>query len=193
MKIGILGGTFDPPHVGHLIAAQDTFDALSLDQLLFIPARVPPHKQHEGVTAAAIRLRMVRAAIQGDARFEVSDVELHRTGPSYTIDTLRELRGLHMHDELFLLLGVDQVRDFSTWQEPDEVRRCAKLVMLTRSGIEEAPQSDILHETVAVTRIDVSSTLIRERVRAGRTIRYLVPDAVEKVIVSERLYSGSMG
>ena len=188
-----MGGTFDPPHVGHLIAAQDTFDALSLDKLLFIPARVPPHKQHEAVSDAEVRLRMVSAAIAGDARFEVSDVELRRPGPSYTAETLRELRQQFDQDELFLLLGVDQVREFATWREPDEVLRCAKLVMLTRSGIEEAPRSDILHETVPVTRIDVSSTMIRERVRSGRKISYLVPGAVEKLIVAERLYSGSMG
>jgi nicotinate-nucleotide adenylyltransferase len=193
VKIGILGGTFDPPHVGHLIAAQDTFDALSLDKLFFIPARVPPHKRNEDVTPAEVRLRMVSAAIAGDDRFEANDVELRRTGPSYTVDTLRELRESFPGDELYLLLGVDQVREFGTWREPGEVLRCAKLVMLTRSGIEQAPLSDILHKTVPVTRIDVSSTMVRERVRAGRKIRYLVPDAVEKMIVAERLYSGSLG
>ncbi len=193
MRIGILGGTFDPPHVGHLIAAQDTFDALSLDKLLFIPARVPPHKQHETVSHADVRLRMVSAAIDGDERFEASDVELRRTGPSYTIDTLRELKERFPADALFLLVGVDQVREFATWREPEEVLRCAQLVMLTRGGIEEAPQGDIVHATVPVTRIDISSTLVRQRARAGLPIRYLVPEAVEKMIVTERLYTGSLG
>ncbi len=193
MRIGILGGTFDPPHVGHLIAAQDTFDALSLDKLLFIPARVPPHKQHETVSPADVRLRMVSAAIDGDERFEASDVELRRTGPSYTIDTLRELKERFPADALFLLVGVDQVREFATWREPEEVLRCAQLVMLTRGGIEEAPQGDIVHATVPVTRIDISSTLVRQRARAGLPIRYLVPEAVEKMIVTERLYTGSLG
>ena len=193
MRIGILGGTFDPPHMGHLIAAQDTFDALSLDKLLFIPARVPPHKQHETVSHADVRLRMVSAAIAGDERFEVSDVELQRTGPSYTIDTLRQLKERFPADTLFLLVGVDQVREFATWREPDEVLRCAQLVMLTRGGIEEAPQGDIVHTTVPVTRIDISSTLVRQRARAGLPIRYLVPEAVEKMIVTERLYTGSLG
>ena len=193
MRIGILGGTFDPPHMGHLIAAQDTFDALSLDKLLFIPARVPPHKQHETVSHADVRLRMVSAAIDGDERFEVSDVELQRTGPSYTIDTLRQLKERFPADTLFLLVGVDQVREFATWREPEEVLRCAQLVMLTRAGIEEAPQGDIVHTTVPVTRIDISSTLVRQRARAGLPIRYLVPEAVEKMIVTERLYTGSLG
>jgi nicotinate-nucleotide adenylyltransferase len=193
VKIGILGGTFDPPHVGHLIAAQDTFGALSLDKLLFIPAHQPPHKQNEAVTPADVRVRMVAAAIAGDERFEVSDVEVRRSGPSYTIDTLRELKQRYEQDELFLLVGVDQVREFATWRDPEQVLRCAKLVMLARSGIEEAPPGGIVHQTVPVTRIDVSSTLVRQRARAGQPIRYLVPDAVEKIIVAERLYSGSLG
>ncbi len=193
MKIGILGGTFDPPHVGHLIAAQDTFEALSLDKLIFIPARVPPHKPGQSVTPAELRLKMVTVAIEGDRRFEVSDVELRRSGPSFTADTLRELKQRRPQDELFLLVGVDQVREFATWREPDVVLRCAKLVMLTRGGIEQVPQSDIVHTIVPVTRVDVSSTLIRERAGAGRAIRYLVPEAVAKVIAAAGLYSGSLG
>jgi nicotinate-nucleotide adenylyltransferase len=136
---------------------------------------------------------MVAAAIAGDERFEVSDVELQRTGPSYTVDTLRELKRQHEQDELFLLVGVDQVREFATWREPQEVLRSARLIMLSRSGIEETPPGGIVHKTVPVTRIDVSSTLVRERVRAGQPIRYLVPDGVEKIIVAERLYSRSLG
>ena len=190
MRIGIFGGTFDPPHVGHLIAAQDVLQSIPLDKVLFIPALVPPHKQRRPVSAADVRLRMIRAATHGDARFEVSDVELKRTGPSYTADTLRQLHG---RDELFLLIGVDQVREFSTWREPHEIQRLAQLVMMTRSGIEEPPESGIVQRTVSVTRIDISSTLIRQRVAAGRPIRYLVPSAVEEIIVAERLYSGSLG
>ena len=193
MRIGILGGTFDPPHLGHLIAAQDTFDAVSLDRILFIPASVPPHKRHDVVTAPDLRLRMVSAAVEHDPRFEVSDVELRRSGPSYTVDTLRELNSRLPGDELFLLAGVDQVREFDTWREPAEVLRCARLIMLTRGGIEDAPGNDIVHTTVPVTRIDISSTLVRQRVRAGLPIRYLVPAAVEKIILAERLYCGSQG
>lgn len=191
MKIGIFGGTFDPPHVGHLIAAQDVLTSLSLDQVLFIPALVPPHKQQRTVAPPEIRLRMVQAATADDARYEVSDVELQRAGPSYTVDTLRELR--RREDELFLLLGVDQVREFSTWREPSEVARLARVVMMARSGIEEPPESGIVQDTVAVTRVDISSTLIRQRVAAGQPIRYMVPAAVEEIIAAQRLYSGSLG
>jgi nicotinate-nucleotide adenylyltransferase len=190
VRIGIFGGTFDPPHIGHLIAAQDALQSLPLDKVLFIPALVPPHKRGRTVSPADVRLRMIRAATQGDARFEVSDVELRRTGPSYTVDTLRQLQG---GDELLLLIGVDQVREFSTWREPQEIMRLARLVMMARAGIEVPPESGIVQYTVPVTRIDVSSTLIRQRVAAGKPIRYLVPAAVAEIIVAERLYSGSLG
>jgi nicotinate-nucleotide adenylyltransferase len=191
VKIGIFGGTFDPPHVGHLIAAQDVLTSLSLDQVLFIPALVPPHKQQRTVAAAGLRLRMIQAATADHERFAVSDVELRRTGPSYTVDTLRELR--RPTDQLFLLLGVDQVREFSTWREPAEVARLASLVMMARGGIEDPPDRGIVQYTVPVTRVDISSTLIRQRVAAGQPIRYMVPAAVEEIIAAERLYSGSLG
>jgi nicotinate-nucleotide adenylyltransferase len=193
VKVGIFGGTFDPPHVGHLIAAQDAIDVLSLDSVLFVPARVPPHKQNENVTDAPLRLRMIRAATAGDSRFEVSDVELRRNAPSYTVDTLRELRRERPNDELFLLLGVDQVAELSTWREPEEVLRNARLVMLARSGVSEAAATSMVHQTVPVTRVDVSSTLVRERVAAGQSVRYLVPENVEQIIAAERLYSRAAG
>jgi nicotinate-nucleotide adenylyltransferase len=164
-----------------------------LDKVLFVPARVPPHKQHATVAAPEVRLRMLRTATHKDARFEISDVELNRTGPSYTVDTLRELTQQYPDAELFLLLGVDQVREFATWREPNEVLRLAKLAMLARGGIEEAVSSDIVHQNIAVTRIDVSSTMIRERVRTGLSIRYLVPAGVDEIIAAERLYSGRLG
>ncbi len=191
MRIGIFGGTFDPPHIGHLIAAQDALQLVPLDKVLFVPALVPPHKQRKAVSSADVRLRMIRAAIAGDERFEVSDVELNRAGPSYTVDTLRHLRA--GGDELFLLLGVDQVQELSTWREPDQVLHLAQLVMLARTGIEEPPAGGIVKHTVPVTRIDVSSTLIRRRVAAGQPIRYLVPAAVAEIIAAEGLYSGSPG
>jgi nicotinate-nucleotide adenylyltransferase len=193
VKVGIFGGTFDPPHYGHLIAAQDAIVEIELDRVLFIPALIPPHKQRNSVTPAATRLRMIEAATRSDERFEVSDVELQRSGPSYTVHTLRQLRAARPDDQLFLLLGEDQVREFHTWREPDEVLQHAALVMLARAGIEEATGGDIVHQTVRVTRIDISSTLVRERVGAGVPIRYLVPAEVEKIIADERLYTGSLG
>lgn len=193
MKLGVFGGTFDPPHVGHLIAAQDALITLDLDRVLFVPARTPPHKQHKSVTPAPVRLRMLVEATAGDERFEVSDIELRREGPSYTVDTLRELRSAHPQSELYLLLGVDQVREFGTWREPQTILQLAHLAMLARGGVEEVPSTDIVVQCVPVTRVDISSTMIRKRVAAGQSITYLVPASVEKIVAAEGLYSGGLG
>lgn len=193
MKLGVFGGTFDPPHVGHLIAAQDALITLDLDRVLFVPARTPPHKQHKSVTPAPVRLRMLVEATAGDERFEVSDIELRREGPSYTVDTLRALRSAHPQSELYLLLGVDQVREFGTWREPQTILQLAHLAMLARGGVEEVPSTDIVVQCVPVTRVDISSTMIRKRVAAGQSITYLVPASVEKIVAAEGLYSGGLG
>lgn len=132
---------------------------------------------------------MLEAAVAGNPAFEISEIELRRTGPSYTVDTLRELATKFPDDELFLLIGVDQVREFHTWREPDEIARLARLVMVARGGLHESgAQSRYVSHTVNVTRIDVSSTMIRARVAAGESVRYLVPDAVAEIIAREALY-----
>ncbi|MGQ0814200.1 MAG: nicotinate-nucleotide adenylyltransferase [Gemmatimonadota bacterium] len=189
MNIGIFGGTFDPPHIGHLIAAQDARTALSLGRLIFVPAAEPPHKRGTAVSAASIRLEMLKAAISAESSFEISAIELERAGPSYTVDTLRTLAQKFPAAALHLLIGVDQVREFSSWREPAEIARLAKVVMLARSGEDEAgAEAGFVRQIVSVTRIDVSSTLIRGRVDADRPIRYLVPDAVAEIIAREGLY-----
>jgi nicotinate-nucleotide adenylyltransferase len=189
VNIGIFGGTFDPPHTGHLIAAQDACEALSLQRFIFVPAADPPHKRRSVVTPAALRLEMLRAAVGGNPAFEVSTIELERAGLSYTVDTLRKLAEEFPGATLYLLIGVDQVREFSTWHQWEEVLKLAQVVMLTRVGIAEAgQQAPFVRQVVNVTRIDVSSTLIRARVAAGLSIRYLVPDAVEEIIAREGLY-----
>lgn len=192
MKLGVFGGTFDPPHLGHLIVAQDACVALGLDRVLFVPARLPPHKRARDVAPAPLRLEMVRAAVAGDDRFDVGDLEVRRSGPSYTVDTLRELKqgAAGRETELFFMMGVDQFRVFDTWRDPDEIAALATLVVLSRGGAEEvATAADVDYETLAVTRIDVSSTDVRRRVRRGRPIRYLVPDPVEELIRREGLYA----
>jgi nicotinate-nucleotide adenylyltransferase len=189
VNIGVFGGTFDPPHIGHLIAAQDATAALSLNRVIFVPAADPPHKRGVQVSAASVRSEMLRAAIAGDPRFEISSCELDRAGPSYTVDTLRELRKLHPGAALQLLIGVDQVQEFGSWREPDEIIKLAAVVMLARAGSDQvAPEANFVRQTVAVTRVDVSSTLIRTRVAVGMPIRYLVPDAVAKIIERDGLY-----
>lgn len=186
MRIGIFGGTFDPPHVGHLIVAQDALQALALDRIIFVPAALPPHKTSLSITPAALRLRMLAAAIQGDPRFSVDDVELERAGPSYTVDTLRIYRRRHPAAELFLLIGADQFSELSTWREPEEIGRLAQLAVLTRGG-ESGTAGGAL--PVPVTRIDLSATGIRGRVMAGASIRYLVPAAVAALIREHSLYA----
>lgn len=207
MRLGLFGGTFDPPHSGHLIVAQDALHALRLDRVVFVPAAVPPHKRRREITDAAVRLEMVRAAITGDPRFVADDVELRREGPSYTVDTLRAYRAQRPDAAIFLLLGADQYADFDTWREPQAIRDLATLAVLSRSGVDnvegEAATARPGHEAgtsgprvsggqgvvrVAVTRIDLSSTDIRRRVSAGEPIRYLVPDAVERLIRERALY-----
>ncbi len=194
--MGIFGGTFDPPHVGHVAVAGDVADFLGLDRLLFVPAGEPPHKSGEAVTPAALRLTMVRAAADADPRFEVSTLEIDRPGPSYTVDTVRALRSSLPGAELFVIVGADQLRVFDTWHEPEEIVRLARLAVMDRGGQSAETLADGLPLAsdavfVPVTRVDVSSTMVRERRLQGRDIRDLVPDAVREIIERERLYSGS--
>lgn len=189
MKLGVFGGTFDPPHVGHLIVAQDAFTALGLDRLLFVPAAAPPHKHGRVSAPPTQRLAMLRAALGTDPRFAIEELELHRPGPSYTVDTLRTLRADHPDAELFFLLGADQLRELHTWRDPAEIARLARVVMLSRSGMDDgAAAVDVPCTRLAVTRVDVSATDIRRRVAAGQPIRYLVPAEVERLIAREGLY-----
>jgi nicotinate-nucleotide adenylyltransferase len=185
VKLGVFGGTFDPPHIGHLIAAQDAKSALGLDRVIFVPAAVPPHKRDDTVSAPGTRLAMVQAAIAGADGFEVDDLELRRGGPSWTVDTLRELAARLPGSELFLLIGSDQYAEFESWREPDVIRQLAKVAVLTREN--GAGQAAGVH-TVRVTRIDVSSTDIRRRMAEGQPIRFLVPAAVEALIRLHGLY-----
>jgi nicotinate-nucleotide adenylyltransferase len=189
VRLGLFGGTFDPPHTGHLIAAQDAALTLGLDRILFVPASVPPHKQDRAITPGPLRLRMLALALNADARFAVDSLELERAGPSYTVDTLRELRR-RVPGEWTLLLGADQFAEFATWREPEEVLRLATVAVLDRAGYSPSQPThearDVVH--VAVTRVDISSTAIRQRVASGVSIRYLVPAGVEAYIAQTGLY-----
>jgi len=195
-RVGVFGGTFDPPHVGHVAVARDVADALALDSVLWIPARTPPHKTDREISPAPVRREMAAAAAAADPRFEVSDVELEREGPSWTVDTLRLLRARDPEAKLFLILGADQVRTLDTgWREPEEVLRLATLAIMDRAGSsasEAAPELPGMEGAVhvPVTRVDVSSSGIRARVRAGGDVAELVPPGVLEVILREALYVG---
>ncbi|MEE9207088.1 MAG: nicotinate (nicotinamide) nucleotide adenylyltransferase [Gemmatimonadota bacterium] len=176
-RLATLGGAFDPPHIGHLIVAQEVVHLLALDTLLVIPAARPPHR---GATLSAEdRLELARAAFAGHDRIEVSDVELRRNGPSFTVDTLRWARDTYDPDELTCVIGSDQYEVFETWHEPEEILKLARLGVLNRGG-GPAPEPDnrFPFEPLTVPRVDVSSTEIRRRLDEGRSIRYLVPEAI---------------
>lgn len=188
MRIGIFGGTFDPPHLGHLSAASDACDALKLDRLVFIPAAQQPLKTGTDMAPAADRLAMVRLLAEGDPRMSVDPIEIDRGGLSFTVDTLRELRE-RWHDDpalaLFLLIGADVATTLPKWREPEAVGMLAEIVVLTRTGGGDGPAVGRL---LATRRVDVSSTEIRARVRAGQAIRGFVPDAVAEYIGAAGLY-----
>lgn len=190
MRVGIFGGTFDPPHVGHLIVAAEAHRALELDHLLWVPAALPPHKRSGVRTPPQLRLEMVRRATRTDPRFAVEDIEVRREGPSYTVDTLRALAERMPAAELFLLIGADNLRDFPAWREPDQIVSLARLVVLARAG--EGGSGPFQAVRIPVTRIDVSSTEIRRRAGAGESIRYLVPDAVGRMVKRRGLYQQSL-
>lgn len=188
MRIGVFGGTFDPPHLGHLVVASDACGALGLDRVLWIPSAVPPHKVATVQAPAEARLEMVRAAIEGDPRFEADDLELRRPGPSYTVDTLRDLARRHAGAELVLLIGADNLREIPGWREPQEILKLARVAVLSRDGAGVPPDAPVPAVAVEVTRVDVSATEVRRRAAAGETIRYLVPDAVRALVERRGLY-----
>lgn len=186
MRLGILGGTFDPIHQGHIAAARAAMECARLDRVIFIPAAVPPHRSAT-VAGPRDRLEMTRLAVDEEPGFEVSDVEVRRDGVSYTVDTLRELRKLHPGDELFLILGWDAAKLFPTWREPQEVRRLASLVIVTRpgSGAPAAETSDIVCE---LPTPDVSGSEVREAIARGKPVRQWLPEAVARYIAEHGLY-----
>lgn len=195
--IGVLGGSFNPPHLGHLVIASELCARLGLERVLFVPAAAPPHKEIDDGVAAADRLEMTRLATADDERFAVSAVEIE-LGLRYTVDTLAELRRRHDGRELVFIVGSDTLLQLASWHEPERVLALATVAVAYRPG------DDPLAVTAAAGRwgtdrvrlvpavgVDVSSSAVRERVREGVPIRYLVPPAVERFIVERSLYKGS--
>lgn len=181
-KIGIYGGTFDPIHHGHLILAREALETLGLEQMVFVPACVSPHKDAPAA-GAEMRLSMLRAATTGEARFAVDDCELQRSPPSYTIDTVEHFRQRESSCEIYYLIGKDQVPTLANWCRFDELQKLVRFAVLDRTG------TDVTHGYPVVRRkIDISATEIRKRVASGRSIRYLVPPEVEEIIRRHHLY-----
>lgn len=190
MRIGVFGGTFDPPHVGHLLLATDAREALELDRVVFVPAAIQPFKANTPPEASALdRLEMVRLAIADDANYTVDDTEIGRKGLSFTVDTLEKLSSKYPGARLFLLLGEDALAGIDGWRNPERIRELATLAVMRRSGSGSSGSSiaDGV-TTVSARRIDVSSTEIRERLRAGKSIKGFVPESVEQFIEARGLY-----
>ncbi len=190
LRLGIFGGTFDPIHWGHLLVAEMARQILQLHRVLFVPARIPPHKGALP-TAAEHRMRMVALACAENPHFEVSDVEIRREGPSYTVDTLRTVREESPGAEIFLMMGADSARDLGSWKDHETLLAESNVVVLGRPGIGEDAFPPEIGRRVTVLRtplVEVSSTDIRRRAARGESIRYMVTNEVEKYIRDEMLY-----
>lgn len=194
-RLGIFGGTFDPPHLGHLALAEWAREELKLDRVLFVPTGTPPHKRSARV-GAAHRLAMTRRAVRGNTAFVVSTIETRRVGPSYTADTVAALARSHPGAELWLLMGADMYATFDSWVRPDEIASLATLAVALRPGA-EAPRPSRAAKRGRGVRwlsnpaLEVSSSAVRERARRGDSLRYLVPDAVARYAAKHRLYARS--
>ena len=193
MRLGLFGGTFDPPHVGHLLAASDAFEALHLDRVLFIPAASQPFKQGAVAASTSDRLAMLRLLVGEDTRFEVDPIEIDRGGLSYTVDTLDAYAARDPASERFLLIGEDLAAQIATWRQADRIAALAQVVVLARgldadvsSGHEDRPAVPLIR--IATRRVDVSSSEIRARVRAGLSLRGFVTEAVADYIRAAALY-----
>ena len=190
MRLGVLGGTFDPPHVGHLIAAGDAFESLALDKLVFVPVAAQPLKTDAPAGASPEqRLEMVRLTIGGDPRFSVSDTEISRGGLSYTVDTLEALKRENPTAKLVLIVGMDAFAAFDRWKSPGRIRELAAIAVLSRAGehgIDAVGGGGV--KVVGTRRIDVSSSEIRQRLADGKSIHGFVAESVEKYIATTKLY-----
>jgi len=185
-KIGIYGGTFDPIHHGHLILAREAVELLGLDKVIFVPAAISPHKMVRTATAPEIRVEMLQVALEGEARFTLDLCEIRRGGTSYTIDTVEEIRRREGAAEYFFLLGDDNLTQLETWHRFNELRELVEFVVLSRGNLDAQairPRYRVIHR-----QINISATDIRNRVATGRSIRYLVPPAVEEIIRRRQIY-----
>lgn len=182
-KIGIYGGTFDPIHHGHLILAREACETLELEKMIFVPAAVSPHKMNRTATAHEIRLEMVHKAIEGESGFEADDCELCRDPPSFTIDTVEIIQRREPDAQIFYFIGEDNLAGLTSWHRFTELQEMVQFVVLDRRGFKNETEYAVIRR-----HIDISATEIRKRVASGRSIRYLVPRAVEEIIQRDQLY-----
>lgn len=187
MKIGILGGTFNPVHIGHLILAEEAREKIGLDKIIFVPTYLPPHKNNSEIASASDRFEMIKTAISKNKSFLVSDIEIKRQGKSYTIDTIREFKKKYPKDELYFISGSDVLKYLEDWKDLSEILKIVKFVVATRPGypLEKIPS---YISTVSIRAVDVSAFEIREAIKENKSFRYLVPEPVSGYITKKKLY-----
>ena len=192
MKIAILGGTFDPPHLGHLILADTVIRELNYDKVLFIPSKIPPHKNISGEVSNEDRLNMLKLSIEDDKRFSFDDYELKSEGISYSIKTLNYLyENYDIDGKIALIIGADLIKDFHKWKEPEKISELANIVAVNREESDNLDKENIEQYNIKIIiapRIDISSTLIRERIKKNKAFRYFLNDKVYNYIISNKLY-----
>lgn len=187
-KIGLFGGSFNPPHLGHMLFAQEALVAYHLDEIWFIPVNVPPHKESDELVSNSDRVDMLHACTKRNQRFVVSMIELEREGPSYTIETVKLLKNEHPEKEFFFLIGGDMIDYLPKWEGIDELVKLVTFIGVKRPGSKAlSPYSDCVH-LLDMVQVDYSSTVIRRRVRDGKPITYMVPDEVETLMKERGLY-----
>jgi nicotinate-nucleotide adenylyltransferase len=191
IRLGVMGGTFDPIHFGHLVAASEVAHAFDLAKVIFVPTGEPWQKQT--LTPATHRLKMTELAIAGNSHFDISTVDIDRNGPTYTIDTLRDIRAMHPEAELYFITGADAISQIMSWKSIDELWPLAKFVGVTRPGhdlnVPKMAQADV--SILEIPALAISSTDIRARVKSGKPVEYLLPDAVIDYIHENKLYQGT--
>jgi nicotinate-nucleotide adenylyltransferase len=188
-RLGIFGGTFDPPHIAHLIAGELAVEQFQLERLLYVPAAISPHKKKQQVSSPQDRFSMLRLAIQDNSKFEVSDLEIKRGGNSYTIDTLHEIKEQLSPSALVLFIGRDQFEKFESWREPEQILSLAEVVVMDRvTSQKTSTKFDTAVRYLQMPLLQISSTEIRRRVKAGESIRYQVPDSVRTYIAEHKIY-----
>jgi len=189
-KVGVFGGTFDPIHYGHLITAQSVREIRNLDKIIFIPAFISPHKSDRKTSSADDRLNMIKIAIDGVSFFDFSDIEIKKGGISYTVDTLSDLK--KKYDTIEFIIGYDNIFEFHTWKDPDEIMKLAKIVVLKRKSSYPARFKDKYYNQAVFVQtrgIEISATDIRERVKNDLPINFLVPPKVMEYIYNNKLYT----
>lgn len=194
-KIGIMGGTFNPVHNAHLIIAENALEEFELDKIMFLPNAMPPHKEMDFYISPNARLELVEAAISDNDKFFVSDFEISKGGKSYTVDTLKAFKEKYKGDDLYFIIGGDSLRDFNKWYCPEEIAKLCTLLVYPREDIDIKEHMSQISKTydakifeINAPRFDISSSMIRQRVKNGKTIKYLVPQKVHDKIYENKYY-----